>query len=128
MLNAVRAKYGIVFPLADFIQMAGDENLLQEVTMVGYIGTSRIDGVECDHLAIRQTEVDWQVWIEKGDKPLPLRLVITTKTQPTHPQFMTTIRWDLSPTIDDNMFSFTPPKDAVRIRFGRKHRDKETTP
>jgi hypothetical protein len=126
-LNAVRAKYGIVFPLADFIQMAGDENLLQEVTMVGYIGTSRIDGVECDHLAIRQTEVDWQVWIEKGDKPLPRRVVITTKTQPTQPQFMTTLRWDLSPTIDDNMFSFTPPTDAVRIRFGRKT-EKKVTP
>src|SRR5689334_5081230 len=37
MLNAVRAKYGIIFPLADFIQMSGDENLLQEVTKVGYI-------------------------------------------------------------------------------------------
>jgi hypothetical protein len=128
LLNAVRAKYGIVFPLADFIQMAGDENLLQEVTKVAFLGTSRIDGVECDHLAVRQTEVDWQVWIQKGDKPLPLRLVITTKTQPTQPQFMTTLRWDLSPSIDDNMFSFTPPKDAVRIRFGRKHRDKEATP
>jgi hypothetical protein len=128
MLNAVRAKYGIVFPLADFIQMAGNENLLQEVTKIGYIGTSRIEGVECDHLAVRQSEVDWQVWIEKGDKPLPLRLIITTKTQPTQPQFMTTLRWDLSPAVDDNMFSFTPPKDAVRIRFGRKHHQKETTP
>ena len=35
MLNAVRMKYGIVFPLADFVQMAGDENLLQEVTKIG---------------------------------------------------------------------------------------------
>ena len=127
MLNAVRAKYGIVFPVADFIQMAGDENLLQEVTKIGYIGTSRIDGVECDHLAVRQAEVDWQVWIEKDETPLPRKLVITTKTQPAQTQFMTKLRWDLSPTIADNLFSFTPPPDAVRIRFGRKH-EKRATP
>jgi hypothetical protein len=127
MLNAVRAKYGIVFPVADFIQMTGDENLLQEVTKVGYLGTSKIDGVECDHLAVRQTEVDWQVWIEKDETPLPRKLVITTKTQPAQTQFMTKLRWDLSPTIDDNLFSFTAPPDAVRIRFGRKH-EKRATP
>jgi hypothetical protein len=107
--------------------MAGDENLLQEVTKIGYIGTSKIDGVECDHLAVRQTEVDWQVWIEKDETPLPRKLVITTKTQPAQTQFMTKLRWDLSPTIDDNLFSFTPPQDAVRIRFGRKH-EKRATP
>jgi len=127
MLNAVRAKYGIVFPLADFVQMTGDENLLQEVTMVGYLGTSRIDGVECDHVAVRQAEVDWQVWIEKDETPLPRKLVITTKTQPTQPQFTTRLSWDLSPTIDDNVFNFIPPQDAVRIRFGRKF-EKRVTP
>jgi hypothetical protein len=51
--------------------MAAGEDLLQDMTAAGYIGTSWIDGVECDHVAVRQADVDWQVWIERGDTPLP---------------------------------------------------------
>ena len=87
-LDAIRARYGIVFPVGGFHPDVGQENLLKNITAAGYIGTSRIDGVEYDHAAIRQTDVDWQVWIEKGETPLPRKLVITTKTQPTQPQFI----------------------------------------
>ena len=119
-LDAIRARYGIVFPLADFIQMSAEENLPQNITAAGYIGTSRIDGVECDHVAIRQPDVDWQVWIEKGDKPLPRKIVITTKTQPTQPQYIAMLKWDTTSGIDSNLFTFTPPADAVRIKFARR--------
>jgi len=119
-LDAIRARYGIVFPLADFIQMSAQENLLQNITAAGYIGTSRIDGVECDHVAIRQPDVDWQVWIEKGESPLPRKVVITTKTQPTQPQYIATLKWDTTSSIDSNLFAFTPPADAVRIKFARR--------
>jgi len=118
-LDAVRARYGIVFPLADFIYMSANENLLQNITAAGYIGTSRVHGVECDHLAIRQPDLDWQVWIEKGRTPLPRKLVITSKTMPTQPQYMSTLTWDLDPNIDNARFTFNPPSDAVRIKFAR---------
>jgi hypothetical protein len=118
-LDAVQARYGIVFPLADFIQMSVQENFLQKITAAGYIGTSSIDGTECDHVAIRQPDVDWQVWIEKGPTALPRKLVITTKTQPTQPQFIARIQWDTTSDIDSNLFTFTPPDDAVRIKFNR---------
>jgi hypothetical protein len=119
-LDAIRARYGIVFPLADFIEMSAQENLLQNITAAGYIGTSRIDGVECDHVAVRQADVDWQVWIEKSETPLPRKVVITTKTQPTQPQFIATLKWDTTPSIDSSLFTFTPPADAVRIKFARR--------
>ena len=119
-LDAIRARYGIVFPLADFIEMSAQENLLQNITAAGYIGTSRIDGVECDHVAIRQSDVDWQVWIEKSETPLPRKVVITTKTQPTQPQYIATLKWDTTVSFDSDLFTFTPPADAVRIKFGRR--------
>jgi len=119
-LDAIRARYGIVFPLADFIQMSAQENLLQKITAAGYIGASRIGGVECDHVAIRQPDVDWQVWIEKGETPLPRKVVITTKTQPTQPQYIAMLKWDTNVSIDSNLFTFTPPADAVRIKFARR--------
>jgi hypothetical protein len=119
-LDAIRARYGIVFPLADFIQMSSQEKVLQNITAAGYIGASRIDGVECDHIAVRQPDVDWQVWIEKGEKPLPRKIVITTKTQATQPQYIATLKWDTTSSVDSNLFTFTPPADAVRIRFARR--------
>ena len=119
-LDVIRARYGIVLPLADLIEMSAQEDLLQNISAAGYIGTSRVDGVECDHVAIRQPDVDWQVWIEKGEMPLPRKIVITTKTQPTQPQYIATLKWDTTATIDPDLFTFTPPADAVRIKFGRR--------
>jgi hypothetical protein len=126
-LDAARARYGIDIPLADFLQMAAGEDFRSSIIGAGYIGTSRIDGVECDHLAIRQAEVDWQVWIEKGQTPVPRRLVVTTKTEPTQPQFIATLTWNLSPQIDEKQFTFTPPPNASRILFARKKPAEETS-
>jgi hypothetical protein len=125
-LDATRARHGIEMPLADFIQMASGEDLRQSITRAGYIGTSRIDNVECDHVALRQADVDWQVWIEKGQTPLPRKLVITTKTEPTQPQYIARLTWDFAPTTDDSLFTFTPPPNAVRIMFARKKAEDET--
>jgi hypothetical protein len=36
-LDAIRARTGIVFPLADMIQMSAGEDLLQDITEAGYI-------------------------------------------------------------------------------------------
>jgi len=118
-LDLIQAHYKITFPLADFIQMGTGENLLQNVSAAGYIGTSWIDGVECDHIAVRQPEVDWQVWIERSDTPLPRKYVITNKKEATQPQYIATLTWNLSPSISDGLFTFTPPPGAERIQFGR---------
>ena len=118
-LDATRVRHGISMPLADFIQMASADNVLDEILDAGYIGTSRVDGVECDHIAIRQRDVDWQVWLERSATPLPRRMVITTKTEPTQPQYIATFRWNLSPKFDDKLFVFTPPPNAARIAFAR---------
>jgi hypothetical protein len=62
--------------------------------------------------------VDWQIWIEDGDKPLPRKLILTSKQVKGEPQFTVVIRnWDLTPKLTDQEFSFTPPKGAKKIEF-----------
>ena len=56
--------------------------------------------------------------METGDKPLPRKLVITSKKQPTQPQYSAELTWDPKPKIDDSSFAFTPPPDATKIPFG----------
>jgi hypothetical protein len=43
--------------------------------------------VLCDHLAFRQLDTDWQLWVEKGSRPLPRKIVITTRYEVGDPQF-----------------------------------------
>ena len=96
-------------------------NILMENVISGfYVGMSIVDGVNCHHLAYRDNEVDWQIWIEDGDKPLPKKFVITTKWLTGAPQYTISVKsWDLSPKLKDDIFTFVPPKDAKKIEFVR---------
>ena len=57
------------------------------VTSGSLVGSAFVGGVECDHLAFRTDIVDWQIWISKGDKPMPLKYVITTKWVTGAPEY-----------------------------------------
>ena len=74
-----------------------------------------IDGNPCDQFAFRQEGVDWQVWIQKGDSPLPRKLVITTTDEVAQPQYISVLDWNLAPALNDAMFIFAPPPDSYRI-------------
>ena len=34
-----------------------------------HIGRGVVEGVECEHLAFRNLDTDWQIWVEVGDRP-----------------------------------------------------------
>ncbi len=38
-----------------------------------------MNGIECHHLAFRAEKVDWQVWVQAGDTPLPMKYLIISK-------------------------------------------------
>jgi hypothetical protein len=74
--------------------------------------------VKCTHLAFRGSEVDWQIWIEDGDKPLARKFILTSKKVAGVPEFTVLIRsWDIAPKLANSEFSFTPPKGAKKIEF-----------
>jgi hypothetical protein len=128
-MKQAMARYGIELPLADFLYTAAGGDLAQGATKGGYIGPSTVDGAPCEHIAFRDKNgVDWQVWVEKGDKPLPRKIVITTRTQPTAPQYTAVLTWDLAPKIDEAMFAFTPPADAKPVAFAQEVQPPKTQP
>lgn len=107
-------------PGGDLIYSNSYNILMENVVSGFYVGMSIVDGVNCHHLAYRNNDVDWQIWIEDGDKPLPKKLVITTKWLTGAPQYTITVKsWDLSPKLKDDVFTFVPPKDAQKIEFIR---------
>jgi hypothetical protein len=119
-IAGVESKYDVTFPLGDLLGRAARKELLTDVEVGVVIGTGRVAGVECDHLGFHQAGADWQLWIEKGDRPLPRKLVITTLGEPSQPQHVEILTWDLTPKIDGAMFTFTPPEGAQRIVIGHR--------
>lgn len=80
LIDTLRDTYQRPLPAADLLGSNAESDLLAEVTAVTDLGSGIIRGQECDHLAFRSGEVDWQVWIAQGEVPHPCRFIITSKT------------------------------------------------
>ena len=118
MLDFAREKLDVIAPGSEFLYSNAAERMLKETTSGFVVGPSSVAGVKTTHLAFRGAEVDWQIWIEDGAKPLPRRFILTSKKVTGEPQFAVLIRnWDVAPKLTEQEFVFTPPKGAKKIEF-----------
>ena len=117
LLTDARDRYGIELPLPDLFLWGTDEAPVSDLKAATFVGPARIDGSVTEQYAFRQDGVDWQLWLEVGDKPLPRRLVITTTDDPAQPQYSTTLTWNTNASFKDSAFTFVPPKDAAKIEL-----------
>jgi hypothetical protein len=78
LVDELRNKYGRPIPGADLLMFNVYDQLMPEVVDTKDLRSGVIGGVECDHLAFRTKEVDWQIWIDQGSRPYPCRYVITS--------------------------------------------------
>jgi hypothetical protein len=79
LVDELREKYNKILPGADLLLSNVYDVLMADVVDAKDLGSGMIGGIECDHLAFRTEDVDWQIWIAQGDRPYPCRYVITTK-------------------------------------------------
>ncbi len=116
LLGVLQSLLGVEVPGGDLLYTDAYEGLMADVLEAHVVGVADIGGVKTHHLAFRGKEVDFQIWIEDADKPLPRRYVITTKWMTGAPQFGVTLSgWNVSPQIDDKTFVFEPPAGARRV-------------
>lgn len=112
------SELGIPMPLNDFFASDPAVALASKLDSGYVVGESTVAGVLCDHLALRNEEVDFQVWIARGETPLPRRIVITYKKEEGQPQFWAQfIDWDLAPKITGKTFALDPPEGSEEIPF-----------
>ena len=78
--DVLEKTYGLDMPLADLYYWGTDQDGTADIKSGELVGTSNVNGVACDHYAVRQADIDWQIWIEQGARPLPRKVVITTIT------------------------------------------------
>jgi hypothetical protein len=116
LVASMRAGLGVSLPGADLLLTNAYETLVAGVLEAKRMGPGIIDGRECDHFAFRNFDTDWQLWVEVGDRPIPRKMVITSKTVNGAPQYTLRVKsWktDVAPASD--AFTFAVPAEARRL-------------
>jgi len=115
-IRAIEAETGVSAAGADLLFADPYAVLSEGVESSVYLGTAYVDGIECHHLAFREDQFDWQLWVRKGERPLPMRYVITSIWMTGAPQLEVSMRdWNTNPGITDEHFKFSAPQGARRL-------------
>ncbi|MGI1661772.1 DUF2092 domain-containing protein [Palleronia sp. KMU-117] len=116
MIDTLREDHGVILPGADLLMANPQAVLLEGVTDVKDLGSGVIGGQECDHIALRNDELDLQVWIAQGDIPHPCRYVLSARDVPHQPQYDIQIRnWTTDVAADD--LSVEIPDGATEVEL-----------
>lgn len=116
LVDELRYEYGRPVPGADLLLSNVYKELMDGVIYVKDLGSGVIGGAECDHLAFRTKEVDWQIWIAQGERPYPCRYVITSKEVDQTPQYSIQIRdWKTGAEVANDNFAFQAPAGARKV-------------
>jgi hypothetical protein len=119
LVDVLRDKYKRPVPAADLLMADPYKELMPLVVDAKDLGSGVIRGVECDHLAFRTDEVDWQIWIAQGDRPYPCRYVITSTKVKGSPQYTVEVRdWKTGDEVASDSFSLEVPQGAKELKPG----------
>ena len=103
-------------PGADLLGTHIYDDLMADVIVAKHIGRGVVDGVECEHLAFRDLDIDWQLWVEVGARPIPRKYVITSKAVGAAPQYTLRIKeWKTDAPTGADAFTFVPPPGANKV-------------
>ena len=103
-------------PAADLLMANSYDELMQGVYDSKDLGSGVVNGAECDSLAFRKDDVDFQIWVAQGEQLYPCRLVITSTQVGGGPEYSVQIRdWKTGDAVAADDFSFKQPPDAEKI-------------
>jgi len=116
LIESLRLGHGVALAGADLLLSQPYDVLVAGVMEAKHIGRGVIDGVECEHLAFRNFDTDWQLWVEVGERPIPRKLVITSKTMNNAPQYTLRVKdWKTGVELAPDAFAFAPPAGAEKL-------------
>ncbi|CDM61995.1 DUF2092 domain-containing protein [Rhizobium favelukesii] len=92
LIDELKEKRHKPAPGADLLLPNVYDELMADVIDVKDLGSGVNGGTECDHLAFRNKDVDWQIWIARGEHPYPCRYVVTDKQVDRAPRYTIQIR------------------------------------
>jgi len=107
--------------------------ILEKVTKVAYVGVETVNGVECHRLHFQHPELDWDMWIQLGEKPWLMKCdVDLAKTMSAFRQSkpresgswkmiasITFTDWEADIELPEDAFAFEPPEGVDQDDVGR---------
>ena len=116
LVDVLQNQYNRPLPAADLLLTNAYSELMTDVTEAKDLGSGVIGGTECDHLAFRGKEIDWQIWITQGSRPFPCKYVITSKLVAGYPAYTIQLGdWQSGGAAVDGAFVFKAPASAKQV-------------
>ena len=116
LVETIRDRTDAALPGVDLFSPTAYADLTRDLTGAQHIGRGVVGGVECEHLAFRTPDVDWQLWVQLGPNPIPRKYVITSKQVTGAPQYTVQIDdWQTDVPVAADSFAFTPPAGATKV-------------
>jgi len=117
LVNDLQEKFKRPLPAADLLLTNSYDELMKDVTDIKDLGSGVVGGIECDHLAFRKKEVDFQIWIAQGSKPHPCRLSINSRTVAGNPEYSIQLRdWKTDSDVAKADFTLNP-SNATKVEI-----------
>jgi len=119
LVDQLRDKFHRPIPGADLLMSNIYDQLMPEVVDAKDLGSGVIRGVECDHVAFRAKDVDWELWIAQGNRPYPCRYVVTSTGVNRAPQYTIDIwAWKTGAQVASGPFTLKIPANARKLNPG----------
>ena len=117
MVAKMEKEYGLSLPLGELAESDPYAVLTRGVDQAHYLGVHNVDGTFCHHLLLQRPDLDLQLWVEVGQKPLLRKLVFEYPDRAGVPEYEVTItEWTLkapAPAI----FAPKVPKGTGKVDF-----------
>ena len=118
LVDELQEKFKRPLPAADLLLSNAYDELASDVIDIKDLGSGVVGGVECDYLAFRKKEVDFQIWIAHGDKPYPCRFSITSRVVSGGPQYSIQVRdWKTGDEVAMADFTFKNSSNANKVEI-----------
>jgi len=116
ILDYMSTELQVPIPLDPFLSSHFAADSRDRIETGYFVDVEQFGDRWCEHFAYRMPEVDFELWIEEGDRPLPCRVVIAYKREAGDPQFVAQFRrWDLAAETPDSLFVFEPSESAEHL-------------
>jgi hypothetical protein len=120
-------RYDYSLPFSELLFVNPYKILTENAEAGYYVGSSVVFGVPCNHLALVDKNVDWQIWIEDGQRKIPRKIVITYKTIPGSPQFIAILTdWIFDQPFSHFLFKPDIPKYARETEMSKTPNNSES--
>ena len=111
-------KYDARFSLGDLLYTDSAKNYKEYLRSAEYMGVKLVDGTPAHHLSFESQGTDFQIWVQLGATPLPLRYEITYVDIESQPEFLSHFtNWVIDGPVEDWVFQAVVPADAKKEDF-----------